>query len=337
VASATPLYFSHPACHDHDCGAHPDRPERLLAIEAALAARGWLGYERRDAPPVDADCLLAVHAAEHVEAVRRRCETGGGLVGQETLVGPGSWEAALRAAGGACALVEALLAAGSGVGFAGTRPPGHHAARDVSAGFCLFNNVAVAARHALDALGAERVFILDWDVHHGDGTHDLFRDTPAVLYASIHQAGLYPGTGALHDVGVRAGEGYAINLPVPPRSDEDTWVSLIEHVVVPAATRYRPDLVLVSAGFDAHRDDPQGRCDLDADAFAEMARHVRALGEDVGAPVGAVLEGGYAPGPLAESVAATLAALASDEPPDSVAPDFVTSRAASHIGHYWTL
>jgi acetoin utilization deacetylase AcuC-like enzyme len=181
------------------------------------------------------------------------------------------------------------------------------------------------------------VLIVDWDVHHGDGTHDLFRDTDAVLYASIHQGGLYPGTGPLHDVGVRAGEGFAINLPVPARSDGDTWVSLLEHIVVPAGAEFRPDLVIVSAGYDAHADDPQGGCLLDADAFAEMARHVRALAEDAGAPVAAVLEGGYSPAALGESVAATLAALASDEPPDSVAPDFVTSRAASHIGHYWTL
>ena len=336
MAPATRLFFSHPACLDHETGEHPDRPERVTAIEAELERRGWLGYERRVAPPAEDPALLAVHAPQHLAAVRDACERGA-LVGGETPVGVGSWAAAVHAAGGACALAEALLAAGGGVGFAVTRPPGHHAGHDVATGFCMFNNVAIAARHALDTLGAARVLIVDWDVHHGDGTQDLFRDTDAVLYASIHQSGLFPGTGALSDMGVRRGLGFSINLPVPARSDADTWISLMEHIVVPAGVEFRPDLVLVSAGFDAHRDDPQGGCELDAAAFAELARHVRALGEAVDAPVGAVLEGGYAPDPLAESVAETLAALASDEPPDSVAPDFLTSRAASHIGHHWAL
>jgi acetoin utilization deacetylase AcuC-like enzyme len=158
-----------------------------------------------------------------------------------------------------------------------------------------------------------------------------------VLYASIHQSGIFPGTGRLIDVGARGGEGYSINLPVPAGSGEDAWLSLLEWIVVPAVAELGPDLILISAGFDAHRDDPLAGCELEAGSFAEMARHLRALGERVGAPVGAVLEGGYALGALADSVAATMAALAGDEEPGSVAPDFLTSRAASHIGHYWRL
>jgi acetoin utilization deacetylase AcuC-like enzyme len=154
-----------------------------------------------------------------------------------------------------------------------------------------------------------------------------------VLFASIHQAGIFPGTGQLADVGSRAGAGFSINLPVPAGSFGDTWISLLEHVAVAAALEFRPDLVLISAGFDAHRDDVQGGCELEASDYAEMARHLRA----VGAPVGVVLEGGYALEPLAASVAATLEALAGDQPPDLVAPDYLTARAASHIGHYWTL
>jgi acetoin utilization deacetylase AcuC-like enzyme len=256
---------------------------------------------------------------------------------EETVLGPGSYRAALHAAGSACAMVDALLAGEARAAFCGIRPPGHHARSDTTSGFCLFNNVAVAARHALDALGARRVFIVDWDVHHGDGTHDILRTSDAVLFASIHQGGIYPGTGPLHDVGSRAGVGFSINLPVPAHSDEDTWVSLLEHVVVPAALEFDPDLVLISAGYDAHRDDAQGGCDLETGSFAELTRHVRALGEQVGAPVGAVLEGGYALDALAASVAATMEALAGDQPPGSVAPDFLTSRAASHIAHHWTL
>jgi acetoin utilization deacetylase AcuC-like enzyme len=243
----------------------------------------------------------------------------------------------MHAAGGACAMVDALLAGEARAAFCGTRPPGHHARGATTSGFCLFNNVAVAAGHALDARGARRVFIFDWDVHHGDGTNDIFRTSDAVLFASIHQSGTFPGTGPLHDVGSGAGEGFSINLPVPARSNEDAWVSLLEHIAVPAALEFGPDLVLISAGYDAHRDDAQGGSELEAGSFAEMARHLRALGEEVGAPVGVVLEGGYALDALAASVAATREALAGDEPPEMVAPHFLTAHAASHIGHYWTL
>ena len=334
---SAPLYFSHPACLEHHPGDHPESPERIRAIERRLAERAWLGYERREAGPAVADALLAVHAREYVDAVRGLSERGGGALDAETVVGPRSYAAAIHAAGGACAMAEALLGGEARVGFCATRPPGHHARRDSTSGFCLFNNVAVAARHALDSLGVRRVFILDWDVHHGDGTHDIFRATDEVLFASIHQGKLFPGTGPLHDVGARGGEGYSINLPVPKGSFDDAWISLLEHIVIPAAAQFGPELVLISAGYDAHADDVQGGCLLDASSFAEMARHVRALGEHVGAPVGAVLEGGYALDPLADSVVATMEALAGEEPPDSVAPDFLTTRAASHIGHYWTL
>lgn len=333
------LYFSHPACLEHETArGHPERPARITAIERLLAERGWLGYEVREAPAASREALVAVHSAEYVDAVRSISDRGGGALEEETLLSAGSYRAAAHAAGGACAMVEALLAGGAaGVGFCATRPPGHHARTDTTSGFCLFNNVAVASRHALNSLGARRVFIFDWDVHHGDGTNDIFRATNAVLFASIHQSGLFPGTGPLHDAGVRAGEGYSINLPVPKGSYEDTWLSLLEHIVIPAAEEFQPELVLISAGYDAHRDDEQGGCELEASSFAEMARHIRALGERTRAPVGAILEGGYTLDALAASVCATMEALAGDQPPDSVAPDFLTSRAASYVGHHWSL
>ncbi|MGI8572061.1 MAG: histone deacetylase family protein [Solirubrobacteraceae bacterium] len=334
----SPLYFSHPACLEHETPAgHPERPARITAIERSLTKGGWLGYEVREAPPASREALVAVHSAEYVDAVRSMSDRGAGAFDQETVVSAGSYRAAAHAAGAACAMVEALLAGEAGVGFCATRPPGHHARTDTTSGFCLLNHVAVASRHALDLLDARRVFIFDWDVHHGDGTNDIFRATNEVLYASIHQSGVFPGTGPLHDAGARTGEGYSINLPVPKGSDEDAWVSLLEHIVIPAAEEFQPDLVLISAGYDAHRDDEQGGCELEASSFAEMARHVRALGERTGAPVGAVLEGGYALDSLAASVCATMEALAGDQPPDSVAPDFLTSRAASYVGHHWSL
>ena len=337
---SVPLYLSHPACAGHDAGPHhPERPERLVAIEGELERRGWLGYERREAPLAAWEALAAVHSPGYVGTVRALGEGAGGALDDtgETVVGPGSLEAALRAAGGACAMARALLAGEASAAFCAVRPPGHHAGAESTSGFCLFNSVAVAAQHALDALGASRVAIIDWDVHHGDGTNAIFRASDDVLYASIHQSGIFPGTGRLIDVGARGGEGYSINLPVPAGSGEDAWLSLLEWIVVPAVAELGPDLILISAGFDAHREDPLAGCELEAGSFAEMARHVRAVGERVGAPVGAVLEGGYALGALAGSVAATMEALAADEAPGSVAPDFLTSRAASHIGHYWRL
>jgi acetoin utilization deacetylase AcuC-like enzyme len=337
--TGAPLYFSHPASLGHLTGDHPEQPARITAIEEELERRDFLGYERREAPEATYEALCAVHAEPYVERVRSMAEGAGGFLdaSETTVAGPGSWPAALHAAGGACALAGALLAGEAAVGFSATRPPGHHAAWDTTSGFCLFNNVAVAARHALDSLGADRVFILDWDVHHGDGTNDIFRADSAVLYASIHQLGLFPGTGMLQDAGAREGEGFSINLPVPPGSDEEVWVSLLEHIIVPAAAGFRPDLILISAGFDAHEDDLLGGCLLDSGSFAEMARHVRDLGETVGAPVGAVLEGGYTPAAVAVSVADTMAALASDEEPDSIAPHYLTSQAASFVGHFWEL
>jgi acetoin utilization deacetylase AcuC-like enzyme len=334
-----PLYFSSPACLEHEVPrGHPERPPRITAIESSLAERGWLGYEVRQAPPASREMLVAVHSPEFVDAVRSMSDRGGGAFDEDTVVSAGSYRAAAHASGAACAMVEALLAGGAPrVGFCAIRPPGHHARTDTTSGFCLFNHVAVASAHALDSLDARRVFIFDWDLHHGDGTNDIFRASNAVLYASIHQSGAFPGTGLITDAGARAGEGYSINLPVQKGSYEEAWFSLLEYVVIPAAEEFDPDLVLISAGYDAHRDDEQGGCELEASSFAEMARYIRGLGERTGAPVGAVLEGGYALDALSTSVCATMEALAGDQPADSIAPDSFTARAASHVGFHWQL
>jgi acetoin utilization deacetylase AcuC-like enzyme len=318
--------------------AHPDTPERLVAIERALSGQDWLGWERRLAPPADDAQLELVHDRALIEQLEQMAIAGGGAVDADTFVGEPSYRAALHAAGGACEMTRALVGAEADVAFCGVRPSGHHAEPGRAMGFCLFNNVAIAAEYALRELGLERVFILDWDVHHGNGTAETFRRRPDVLFASIHQGGIYPGTGALGDSGSGPGEGCTINLPVPAGSEEDLWLSLLEHVVLPAALAFEPQMVLISAGFDAHRADPLASCRLESSSFAEMARHVRAFAEQMRAPLGAVLEGGYEPAALAESVSATLAALSSDEPPLSAAPDaLLTSRAAAHVGHYWPL
>jgi acetoin utilization deacetylase AcuC-like enzyme len=321
------LYFSHPTCLEHDPRAHmpehPDAPERLLAVEQTLAAHDWLGWERREAPPAREAQLELIHSTRHVQRIKELALAGGGAIDADTFVGEPSYRAALHAAGGACEMTRALLAREATVGFCGVRPSGHHAEPDRAMGFCLFNNVALAAEFAIRELGARRVFILDWDVHHGNGTAEAFRRRSDVLFASIHQSGIYPGTGLLSDVGSGAGEGYTINLPVPAGSEEDLWLSLLEHIVLPAAQSFEPDLVLISAGFDAHCEDPLAGCRLEAGSFAEMARHVRGLAAQLDVPLGAVLEGGYEPAALAQSVQTTLAALGGDEPARSVAHELV--------------
>ncbi len=341
-ASPSGLYFMHPACLEHDprvlMPEHPDTPERLEAIEGALAAENWLGFQRREAPPATAAQLELIHGRQHIERIRELSLAGGGAVDADTIVGEPSYRAALHAAGGACEMTRALLAGEATLGFCGVRPSGHHAEPDRAMGFCLFNNVALAAELAIRELGAQRVFILDWDVHHGNGTAEAFRRRRDVLFASIHQAGIYPGTGALSDMGSGPGQGYTINLPVPNGAEEELWLSLLEHIALPAARAFEPDLVLISAGFDAHREDPLAGCLLEAASFAEMARHVRELAQQLGAPLGVVLEGGYQPSALAGCVRETLAALAGDEAPRSAAPEaLLTSRAAAHVGHYWPL
>ena len=307
------LYFSHPACLEHDPSeqmpAHPDTPRRLEAIERRLGASEWLGWERRPAPAASEAELELVHSRRHIDSVRDLSRAGGGAIDPDTFVGEASFRAALHAAGGACAMTRALLAGEAAVGFCAVRPSGHHAEPERAMGFCLFGNVAIAAELAIRELGVERVFVLDWDVHHGNGTVETFRHRADVLVAGLHQEGIFPGSGSIADAGSGPGEGCTINLPVSAGSEEEQWLSLLEHLILPAAASFGPQLILVSAGFDGHRDDPLAGCRLKAESFARMARLVRDFGSEHGAPVGAVLEGGYEPEALAASVEATLRAL----------------------------
>jgi acetoin utilization deacetylase AcuC-like enzyme len=342
AVTETGLLFQHPSSQEHDprehLAVHPDTPERIEAIDSALAAVDWLGWEQRLAPVATRAELEAVHDAGLVDMVERLCAVGGGQIDTDTYVGEASCRAALHASGAACAMVRALVAGEARTGFAAVRPSGHHAERSRAMGFCLFNNVAVAAQLAIAELGVRRVFILDWDVHHGNGTAEIFRRRDDVLFASIHQAGIFPGTGPLGDAGSDAGLGYTINLPVYAGSDGELWLSLLEHVVLPAAAAFRPELLLISAGFDAHRADPIGGCRLETADFARMTCHVRDLAHQTDAPIGAVLEGGYDVRALAECVIATMRALGGDGAAESIAPERVyTRRAASHVGHYWEL
>jgi acetoin utilization deacetylase AcuC-like enzyme len=333
------LYLHHPSSLEHDTGNHPERAARIEAIEAQL--RDWPGLERVVAPAATVEQLHAVHSPDHVVAIRELAESGGGMIDGDTTTSAGSYRAALHSAGAATHMVDRLLAGDPGgprAGFCATRPPGHHAETATAMGFCLFNNVAVAARHARDAHGIERLLILDWDVHHGNGTQEILWEDPGVLFVSIHQWPLYPGTGAASETGAGAGAGHTVNLPVPPGSGDETFVSLVEHVVAPLAGAYRPQLVLVSAGFDAHREDPLAECSVSDQGYAAMAAAVGRMAAAEGdVPIGVVLEGGYAIGALARSVAATLRALGdpSPAPPPELAVSPLAQPALERAVGFW--
>jgi len=308
--SSRPVFLEHPSSLDHDTGGHPENVRRLIALAAELERRDYLGYERVLSPAVERAVLERVHPAHYIDAIARISEQGGGQLDEDTLMSPGSYTAALHAAGGAVELVRRLLDGGPGqTGFSAHRPPGHHAVREQAMGFCLFNNVAVATQFALDHYGLERVLILDWDVHHGNGTNDIFWATDQVMFISIHQWPLYPGSGRLSDFGDGAGNGYTVNLPVPPGTDDEAYLSLVDDVVKPLAREYKPQLLLISAGYDAHIEDPLADCAVTDEGFAGMAAQMRDLAGYLDVPLGCVLEGGYAVHALARSVAATMSAL----------------------------
>jgi acetoin utilization deacetylase AcuC-like enzyme len=328
------LYLAHPSSHDHDTGAHPENAGRLRAIEAALEGRDWMGLERLEAPSASREQLERVHTPAHIDSIEAIAAQGGGPIDLDTVASAGSWEAALRASGGAARAVELLLGGDETVALCALRPPGHHAERDRAMGFCLFNNVAVAAAHALDAGGAERVLVLDWDVHHGNGTEAIFAESDRVLYASIHQWPLYPGTGAAEYAGEGAGEGYTLNLPVAPGAGPDEFLALVQHVVVPIGRDFAPDLIAISAGFDAHRADPLASCALDEAAYADMSASVRLLAEELEAPILVCLEGGYDPDALAASLVSTIEALTSDMVPRA-APAEPARSALEHASAHW--
>jgi len=336
------LYLRHPSSFDHDTGAHPESARRLAAIEEAMSERGWLGLELVEAAAAERDQILRVHEPAHVDAIQQLSERGGGAIDLDTVASAGSWKAALHAAGGAAQAVDLLLGDGDGAsadgavgfGFCGLRPPGHHAERARAMGFCLFNNVAVAAAQAKAEHGVDRVLILDWDVHHGNGTEEIFYASDEVLYVSVHQSPLYPGTGTPSDVGVGDGVGYTINLPVPPGTGGEEYLALVQHVVAPVARQWRPGLICISAGYDAHRDDPLAQCELaDAD-YGRMAAAMRELAAELSAPVLVCLEGGYALEALAGSVVETLEGLGGDGAPPA-APEAPATPYRERLSAHW--
>jgi acetoin utilization deacetylase AcuC-like enzyme len=333
------LYFSDPSSLEHDprdaMPGHPESPPRLVAVERRLEDEGWLGWERRPAPAASSEELELVHTPRHVAAIRELSEAGGGAIDVETWDGPNSYRAAAHGAGGAAAMTRALLAGEAKAAFSALRPPGHHAEPEVAMGFCLFDSVAVAAALAIAELGASRVLILDWDVHHGNGTEAIFGERDDVLLITIQQELIWPGTGLAEDVGTGRGEGFTVNLPVPEGSGGDVFLSLIDRVVAPVAGEFAPDLILISAGYDAHAEDPLAGLTLSTEDFGQMAVEVRELGARLGAPVGAVLEGGYAPDALADSVATTMRGLGGAGESVTAPETAIAAEAATRVARFW--
>ncbi len=334
-----PVLFRHPSSLEHDTGAHPENARRIVAIERALSERDWLGWDVRTSPAAAREQIARVHAPQHIDRIEAISRRGGAMIDMDTVVSAGSFEAALHAAGGAIALVDTLLGAeGAPAAASLQRPPGHHAEPAQAMGFCLFDNVAVGAQHALDAHDARRVMIFDFDVHHGNGTNAIFHDRDDVLFCSIHQSPLYPGTGPASDVGHGRGEGFTVNMPVPGGSGDAVFLSHVEHVVRPLARLYEPTLLLLSAGYDAHAADPLAGCSVTDGGYRSLAALLRATADELGVPLGLVLEGGYDLGALSRSVVATLEAIGAPEPapPAVVEPHPLAERARERLAaRHW--
>jgi acetoin utilization deacetylase AcuC-like enzyme len=302
--------FRSPTFREHETGDHPENAGRLLAIDTVLERLDLLAG--RPQIPFNAasdDILARIHDPRYIAGLREFSAQGGGWLDADTPVGARSAEVAALAAGAGVAAVDAVLDGLAQRGFVLARPPGHHATPSRGMGFCLFNTIAVAAAHAL-ARGLERVLIVDWDVHHGNGTQDAFFDTDELLFCSVHQWPLYPGTGAAGERGVGRGTGYTINVPLAPGANDDGYMEVFDRVILPAANAFRPQIVLISAGFDAHADDPLGGMLVTERGFGNLARRVvEVANTHADGRVVAFLEGGYDPPALARSVAATLAEL----------------------------
>ena len=295
--------YTHPIYLEHLTPAgHPERPDRLRAIQRVLDDEAFAALDRVEAPMGDEATILYAHPQEHLDRVRAAVPSEGMTqIDANTVATPKSWQAALTAIGAANAAVDDVFEGRADNVFVASRPPGHHAEKATAMGFCLFNNAAIAARYAQKKHGAERVAIVDWDVHHGNGTQDIFWDDPSVLYCSTHQMPLYPGTGAKTETGA----GNIVNAPLAPRTGSDTFRDAFLSRILPSIDAFRPDLVIISAGFDAHHRDPLAEIDLTEEDFDWATGQLmeKASTHSAGRLV-SLLEGGYDLQGLAFSTAA---------------------------------
>ena len=309
----TTALLTHQACFAHEPPpGHPEQPGRLHAV---LDSLNGLHLQQIEAPPAGAESLARAHDPALVARILAFRGPGLGRIDADTFMSSGSAQAALHAAGAVIAAVDRVMAGEARNAFCAVRPPGHHSERARAMGFCLFNNVAVAAAEA-HARGLQRVLCVDWDVHHGNGTQDAFYSSDKVLFVSTHQWPLYPGTGAFDEVGVGPGAGFTVNAPLPAGSGNDDYAAVFAEALLPIADAYKPELVLVSAGFDAHRDDPLASMQLDEDGFAMLCGAVKAVADKhcEGRMV-LTLEGGYDVDALARSVRGCVQVLAGESAP----------------------
>ncbi len=302
----------HPAYLMHETYEHPERKERLISIMERIEREG-LDLKRIEPRPATLDMIEAVHSRRYIEQVRAICERGGGRLDIDTVLSKDSYDVALLAAGGVCSGVDAVLKNPEPI-FALVRPPGHHATPHKGMGFCVFNNIAVAARHA-QTHGIEKVLIVDWDVHHGNGTQAIFYEDDSVLFFSTHQHPHYPGTGRITEVGDMKGRGFTVNVPLPPGIDDAGYVAIYREILMPIAGEFKPDIVLVSAGFDPHLMDPLGGMRLTEKGFGALAGLVKDIADrHSNGRLVASLEGGYRLDTLSSSVVSVLKAFQGDVP-----------------------
>lgn len=321
-------------CLDHDTGdRHPESPARIRAIRQALVRKEGVTFH--EAARATLKTIEAVHDPDYVQDLQEFCADGGGRWDPDTVAVEETWQAALRSVGLATWAAHKVShgQAETDIPFSLGRPPGHHAITDDAMGFCFFNNIAIAAQAVLAAGDAERVAIFDWDVHHGNGTQELFYDRDDVLYASIHEEGLYPGTGDKVETGEGVGEGTTVNVPLQAGAGDVAYGIAYDDVIAPAIQRFDPDLFLVSAGFDAHERDPISRMGVSTEGYAYLARRVHDVAEQSGAGVGFVLEGGYSLDVLAEGVGTVHEVFQGREPmyPEGELDDDIATRVDSIV------
>ena len=306
-------FYYHPDYLLHDSGpTHPERPGRLQSVMGHLIKSVvWAHLEHVRPSSATPEQVQLVHPGPYVAMIRERCMGGDRVLdGGDTHVCERSYDVAMLAAGAVLQAVDAVMSGSMANAFCAVRPPGHHAETATAMGFCLFNNVAIGARHAQQKFGVRRVAILDWDVHHGNGTQEIFYEDDTVLYASLHQYPFYPGTGAADERGRGRGLGATVNCPMPAGSDEAAYLNALESTVLPAFDRFKPELVMISAGFDAHRDDPLAQMTLTEDSFAKFTTLVKDCAQiHGGGRIVSVLEGGYHLDALARSVESHLSVL----------------------------
>jgi acetoin utilization deacetylase AcuC-like enzyme len=308
-------YVYDPLYLEHNRWGHVERRERLEITVQTLQEEGLPDrLVKVEATAVPMEHLLEVHVQQYIDQVKKVANGGGGDLDPDTYVNDRSYEVAMLAAGGMLNLVQAVLEGRVKNGFALVRPPGHHAMPNRGMGFCIFNNVAVAAEYSLKQDGLSRILIVDFDLHHGNGTHEIFYETSKVLYFSTHQYPYYPGTGHWDSIGRGDGEGFTVNVPLPPGVGDDSYGRIFDEILYPLAERYRPELILVSAGYDAHWADPLGMMQLSTTGYAYLTRTLKEMAEELcNGRLVFTLEGGYDLEALSHSVAATLQTLLGDE------------------------